>query len=243
MSGSHSGITHGVEEAKKQPKRGRSRSRDVLEDTSAKLAKVDLVVADGQEKFEVVDQCIDELEKESEELRGELQGALNQALSRCLDQVKTLEEALHSEVGTLKEELERVSNELKETKDELALCKKAIAQSGSIALPTIVVASSKVDVPRPKAYNGSRNAKEVDNFLWSLEQYFKALGITEDTKKIDSATLYLMDTAMVWWRRRYSDIERGTCIINTWDEFKKELKRQFYPENAEEEARAKLRRL
>jgi hypothetical protein len=132
---------------------------------------------------------------------------------------------------------------LKETKDELTLCKKAIAQSGSIALPTIVVASSKVDVPRPKAYNGSRNAKEVDNFLWSLEQYFKALGITEDTKKIDSATLYLMDTAMVWWRRRYSDIERGTCIINTWDEFKKELKRQFYPENAEEEARPKLRRL
>ena len=81
-------------------------------------------------------------------------------------------------------------------------------------MPT-VVASSKVDVPRSKAYNGSRNMKEVDNFLWSLEQYFKALGVTEDAKKIDSAALYLMDTAMVWWRRRYSDIERGTCIINT----------------------------
>jgi hypothetical protein len=90
MSGSHSEITHGVEEAKKQPKRGRSRSRDVLEDTNGRLAKVELVVADGQEKFEVVDQRIDELEKESEELRGELQGALNQALSRCLDQVKTI---------------------------------------------------------------------------------------------------------------------------------------------------------
>ena len=187
----------------------------------------------------MVDQRIDELERESEELREEMQGALNQALSRCLDQVKTLEETLHCEVVTLKEELEWVSNELKETKDELVLCKKAIAQGGSIALPT-VVASSKVDVPKPKAYNGSRNA-EVDNFLWSLEQYFKALGVMEDAKKIDSAALYLMDTAMVWWRRRYSDIKRDTCIINTWDEFKKEFKRQFYPKNAEEEARVKLR--
>ncbi|KAF2282309.1 hypothetical protein GH714_044060 [Hevea brasiliensis] len=48
---------------------------------------------------------------------------------------------------------------------------------------------------------------------------------------------------MVWWRRRLLDIERGTCTISTWDDFKKELKKQFYPENAAHEARAKLRRL
>ncbi|KAF2305838.1 hypothetical protein GH714_008308 [Hevea brasiliensis] len=49
------------------------------------------------------------------------------------------------------------------------------------------------------------------------------------------------DTAMVWWHRRLLDIERGTCTISTWDDFKKELKKQFYPENAAHEARAKLR--
>ncbi|XP_050212403.1 uncharacterized protein LOC126663714, partial [Mercurialis annua] len=43
--------------------------------------------------------------------------------------------------------------------------------------------------------------------------------------------------------QRIEELEKGTCTINTWDEFKRELKRQFYPENAEEEARAKLRRL
>lgn len=58
----------------------------------------------------------------------------------------------------------------------------------------------------------------------------------DDAKKIGKATLYLEDTAMIWWRRRHDDIEKGACTINTWEEFKKELKRQFYPENTEEEA-------
>ena len=48
---------------------------------------------------------------------------------------------------------------------------------------------------------------------------------------------------MLWWRRRQEDIRRGTCTIATFDEFKVELKKQFYPENAEEEARGRLRRL
>ena len=68
MSSPHSETTHVIEEALKQPKRGRSRSRDVLEDTNAGLAKVELAMMDGQEKLEVVDQRIDELERESEEL-------------------------------------------------------------------------------------------------------------------------------------------------------------------------------
>jgi len=38
-------------------------------------------------------------------------------------------------------------------------------------------------------------------------------------------------------------MKKGTCSINTWEEFKVDLKRQFYPENAEDEAQGKLRRL
>ncbi|EOY14308.1 Uncharacterized protein TCM_033671 [Theobroma cacao] len=32
----------------------------------------------------------------------------------------------------------------------------------------------------PKEFQGERKAKEVDNFLWCLEQYFKAMSITKD---------------------------------------------------------------
>ena len=38
-------------------------------------------------------------------------------------------------------------------------------------------------------------------------------------------------------------MKKGTCSISTWDEFKADLKLQFYPENVEDEARGKLRRL
>ena len=60
---------------------------------------------------------------------------------------------------------------------------------------------------------------------------------------IQAVPLYLEDIAMLWWRRRCEDMKKGTFSINTWEEFKADLKRQFYLENAEDEARGKLRRL
>lgn len=38
-------------------------------------------------------------------------------------------------------------------------------------------------------------------------------------------------------------MDKGLCTINTWEDFKKELKRQFYPENVVYEAWKKLRDL
>ncbi|KAE8699155.1 hypothetical protein F3Y22_tig00110584pilonHSYRG00049 [Hibiscus syriacus] len=42
---------------------------------------------------------------------------------------------------------------------------------------------------------------------------------------------------------KHADIERGACWLDTWDEFKKELKKHFYPKNVVYEARKKLREL
>ena len=38
-------------------------------------------------------------------------------------------------------------------------------------------------------------------------------------------------------------MEKGLCNINTWEEFKKELKKQFYLKNVVYEACKKLREL
>ena len=96
---------------------------------------------------------------------------------------------------------------------------------GAVAPAAVATPTTKVRVPEPKSYCGARNAKEIDNFIWSLEQYFKAIGVADHAKKIECASLYLQDTAMVWWRRRHGDIEKGTCTMDTWDDFKRELKR------------------
>ncbi|KAH7668724.1 hypothetical protein IHE45_11G030200 [Dioscorea alata] len=184
-----------------------------------------------------------------------MQGALNITASKCLDHVQNLEETLQPEVvlinGKLKsvitnEKLERVITKLNAklngVLEELALCKRMIAQGGSVAIPATIPASSKVNVPRPKAYGGSRNTKDIDNYVWGLEQYFKALSL-EDAKKVDGATLYLTDAGMIWWRQGYGDIKKDTLTIKSFDDFRRELKKQFYPENAENEARANFHQL
>ena len=56
-------------------------------------------------------------------------------------------------------------------------------------------------------------------------------------------TLYLTYNATLWWRRRFSDIEKGTCIVDTWDAFKQEIKRKFYPEDVSYLARKNIKRL
>ena len=58
--------------------------------------------------------------------------------------------------------------------DEVALIRRALNNSS-----TGDVAALKVKVPEPKSFNGSRNAKELENFLWDVEQYFKAAKVPE----------------------------------------------------------------
>ncbi|RVW87492.1 hypothetical protein CK203_036260 [Vitis vinifera] len=101
----------------------------------------------------------------------------------------------------------------------------------------------RVEVPKPHTFNGKRDAKKLDNFLWHMERYFEAIALTDEATKVRTATLYLTDNATLWWRRRFVDIEKGTCTIDTWDAFKREIKRQFYPKDVAYLARKSMKRL
>ena len=90
-----------------------------------------------------------------------------------------------------------------------------------------------VEVPKPYMFSGKRDAKELDNFLWHMERYFEAITLIDEAAKVCSATLYLTDNATLWWRRRFMEIEKGTCTIDTWADFKREIKKQFYSEDVE----------
>nr|XP_028946771.1 uncharacterized protein LOC114820346 [Malus domestica] len=101
--------------------------------------------------------------------------------------------------------------------------------------------SKVIDSFKPKSYNGKREAKELDTFVWNVERYFKYLKLEDDESKISTATMFLADNALMWWRRRSMEIEQGTFSLTTWDEFKKDLMLHFYPQNAKYEAKEKLR--
>ena len=123
-------------------------------------------------------------------------------------------------------------------KEDVILCKKAAVTGG-----VTINQGPKLEVPKPQKYHGKRDAREIDNFLWSVERYFDAMKMDSDASKINTATMYLGEDAVLWWRRRELDIKKGTCTISTWDEFKKDFKRQFYPENAKKVSMMKLRDL
>lgn len=95
-------------------------------------------------------------------------------------------------------------------------------------------------VPEPKAFGGARNAKELENFLWDMEQYFPAARVPEG-ERVTITAMYLTGDAKLWWRTRSEDEVRPK--IETWESLKKELKEQFLPCNASWLARESLKRL
>ncbi|XP_060216861.1 uncharacterized protein LOC132644288 [Lycium barbarum] len=105
------------------------------------------------------------------------------------------------------------------------------------------IRETRIEVPKPKNFKGERNAQDVEEFIWQMDAYFEHVNINEEVARIRTAAMYLSDTALLWWRRKKAEMEIGACSIENWEQFKKELKRQFYPQNVVHEARRKLREL
>lgn len=95
--------------------------------------------------------------------------------------------ALKLEVLELKEdnshkaEVKALKLEVQELKIELVLCKSSVTNNAMA-----VQVAHKLDVPKPKELKGNQSAKEVDNFLWSMEKYFGAMGIQDKLAKVQT---------------------------------------------------------
>ncbi|KAK3000740.1 hypothetical protein RJ639_022524 [Escallonia herrerae] len=64
--------------------------------------------------------------------------------------------------------------------------------------------SSRPRVPEPKSYGGARDAKELENFLFDVEQYFRAIRVDSEATKVSMAAMYLVGDAKLWWRKKSS---------------------------------------
>ncbi|KAK2646358.1 hypothetical protein Ddye_021553 [Dipteronia dyeriana] len=52
-----------------------------------------------------------------------------------------------------------------------------------------------IQISKPSTFNGNRNAMEVENFLFDLEQYFEANGVRDDATRITNAPIFLQESA------------------------------------------------
>ncbi|KAJ9680701.1 hypothetical protein PVL29_019883 [Vitis rotundifolia] len=227
--------------------RGRGRkdkSRDAISNMEARLAKVELAMADTREGVDLIEQG---MEKGLEDLREQIQDLREGMLSSQVqpvsheefrsfqDKVMSMFTSVESRMEALAARMEARDQEIRQ---ELAIYKAAVS-----AQVMATQGASRVEVPKPQGFSGKRDAKELDNFLWHMERYFEAIAVIDEAAKVRIATLYLTDTATLWWRRRFADMEKGICTIETWEDFKREIKRQFYPEDVAYLARKNMRRL
>ncbi|KAL2518321.1 Uncharacterized protein Adt_14568 [Abeliophyllum distichum] len=101
----------------------------------------------------------------------------------------------------------------------------------------------RLKIPEPLTYGGARDAKENVNFLFDMEQYFLAVNIEDEARRVTTAIMYLGGDAKLWWRTKYDDIQANRVQIDTWDLLKETITIQFFPENVEYQARRVLREL
>ncbi|KAL0434760.1 UNVERIFIED_CONTAM: hypothetical protein Sradi_0183900 [Sesamum radiatum] len=102
---------------------------------------------------------------------------------------------------------------------------------------------ARLRIPEPKAYGGARDAKEVENFLFDMEQYFLAANVVDEARKVSTATMYLTGDAKLWWRTKYAEIQANQVRLDTWDLLREAIIVQFFPENVEYNSRRALRKL
>ncbi|KAL0449095.1 UNVERIFIED_CONTAM: hypothetical protein Slati_1465900, partial [Sesamum latifolium] len=93
---------------------------------------------------------------------------------------------------------------------QIGLLQRAVSNTPVVAHDV----GARLRISEPKAYGGARDAKEVENFLFDMEQYFLAANVEDEARKVSTATMYL--TA---------------------------IRVQFFPKNVEYNARRALRKL
>ncbi|XP_015084310.1 uncharacterized protein LOC107027747 [Solanum pennellii] len=171
-----------------------------------------------------------ELRVDAEKVQGEI-GGYRQNVDNHITEILDFR-------TTTTQKLEGLQKENENLRAELVVLYRAVA-----TLSLTRVESSKVKIPEPKAFSGARSAKELENFIWDMEQYFTAARVP-DADKLNITTMYLSGDAKLWWRTRNADdVSAGRPRIDTWDKLIKEMRDQFLPSNASWLARDKLKRL
>jgi len=74
----------------------------------------------------------------------------------------------------------------------MTLLKKAM-----LDIPRAEEVATKVKVLEPNPFNGARSAKDLEIFVWDIEQYFKATRVL-DQEKVTITRMYLSGDAKLW---------------------------------------------
>ena len=154
--------------------RGRGRkdkSRDAIANMEARLAKVELAMADTREGLDLIEQG---MEKGLEDLREQIQDLRERVLVSQVQPVSheefvSFQGKVLSMLASMESRIEALATRMEsrdqEVRQELAIYKAAVS-----ARVIATQEASRVEVLKPQGFSGKRDAKELDNFLWLMER-------------------------------------------------------------------------
>ena len=170
------------------------------ESLKERMARLETLLGDWPEDEDIVTAFADSMKNEFEVQRN-LMEASDKYDGEQIDALKTDLQALMAEY----------QDAVQSMGAEISILKKVVAPSPS----TVSGPPQKVHVPEPKGFGGARNAKELENFLWDMEQFFKAAHVP-DSEMVSITSMYLSGDAKLWWRTRMGDdAESGRPQIDT----------------------------
>ncbi|KAL0445651.1 UNVERIFIED_CONTAM: hypothetical protein Slati_1693000 [Sesamum latifolium] len=101
-----------------------------------------------------------------------------------------------------------IRRDMEQMSIQIGLLQRAVSNAPVVAHD----AGARLRIPEPKAYSGARDAKEVKNFLFDMEQYFLAANVEDEARKVSTATMYLTGDAKLWWCTKYAEIQANQAL-------------------------------
>ncbi|KAL2246417.1 UNVERIFIED_CONTAM: hypothetical protein Sindi_2909900 [Sesamum indicum] len=173
-----------------------------------------------------------ELETKVSSLESEIT-VLNSELDECRQVIQEMAGVFGNDsIADMRRDMEQMSI-------QIGLLQRAVGSTPMVAHDP----GARLRIPEPKAYSGERDAKEVENFLFDMEQYFLAADVRDEARKVATATMYLTGDAKLWWRTKFAEIQAHQIQLDTWALLREAIREQFFPENVEYNARRALRKL
>ncbi|MBA0794349.1 hypothetical protein Gohar_018685 [Gossypium harknessii] len=112
---------------------------------------------------------------------------MNELVDSTVKKLAERDENLEDIVLAMKKEIE-------ELKGELTIYKAALSNGMLSSRPK----EQAMDIPKPEKFKGARSARDVDNFLWEMWQYFREMGIEDDAIKVNTTLIYFTNVALLW---------------------------------------------
>ncbi|TYK23878.1 uncharacterized protein E5676_scaffold419G00550 [Cucumis melo var. makuwa] len=117
-------------------------------------------------------------------------GELDSSQKTIMEIINDMLEDFLAALNVVRNEIANVSTRVNLTMANLTMANQAPAR-GAITV-------SRIKIPEPMPFCGTRDAKALENFIFGLKQYFKAMN-TEEIK-VTLVTTHLAKNAKLWWR-------------------------------------------